>query len=74
MESEREYLTAGDLERLTGTKESTWRYWAHVGQGPPSFRLGKRRVWKRVEFELWLAEQEAATAQRETEQDHKDRR
>jgi prophage regulatory protein len=54
-----EYLDANDLEKITGTKASTWRYWAHIGRGPASFRLGKRRVWRRSVVEAWLAEQEA---------------
>jgi prophage regulatory protein len=58
-----EYLSASDLEELTGTPKSTWRYWASIGQGPPSFRLGKRRVWRRSKVLAWLEEQEkAATA------------
>ncbi len=57
-----EFLDSLDLEGLTGTKASTWRYWAMTNQGPPSFKLGRRRVWKKADVEKWLAEQEAATA------------
>jgi predicted DNA-binding transcriptional regulator AlpA len=70
--TEPEYMTAPDLEGLTGTPESTWRYWAHVDAqrspgdqplGPPSFKLGRRRVWKRTSVLAWLESQEkAATA------------
>lgn len=56
-----EYLSAPELERLTGTKASTWRYWAHVGIGPKSFKLGRRRVWKRADVLAWIAAQEALT-------------
>ena len=42
------FLGALDLEKLTKTKASTWRYWASIGAGPPSFKLGKRRVWQSV--------------------------
>jgi prophage regulatory protein len=55
-----EYLDSDDLEKLTGTKASTWRYWAMIGEGPASFKLGRRRVWKRSEVMAWLAEQEKA--------------
>jgi prophage regulatory protein len=58
----REYLDSEDLEKLTGTRASTWRYWASIGEGPASFKLGRRRVWKRATIEEWLAEQEGATA------------
>ena len=34
----------GRLSGGTGTRASTWRYWASIGQGPPSWKLGRRRV------------------------------
>lgn len=53
-----EYLTAKQLEEWTGTRESTWRYWASIGEGPSSFKIGRRRVWKKSVVAAWLAEQE----------------
>jgi prophage regulatory protein len=53
-----ELLDALELEELTGTKASTWRYWASKGQGPASFKLGKRRVWRRAAVLAWIAERE----------------
>ncbi|WP_081292868.1 helix-turn-helix transcriptional regulator [Mycobacterium colombiense] len=53
-----EYLTAPQLQEMTGTVQSTWRYWASIGQGPASFKLGRRRVWKRSVVEEWLKAQE----------------
>jgi prophage regulatory protein len=55
-----EYLSATQLEALTGTKASTWRYWASIGEGPASFKLGRRRVWKRSTLVAWLESQENA--------------
>jgi predicted DNA-binding transcriptional regulator AlpA len=55
---DKELLGAKDLEALTGTKAGTWRYWANIGEGPASFKLGRRRVWKKSVIEQWLAEQE----------------
>jgi prophage regulatory protein len=57
-----EILDSNHLEILTGTKASTWRYWASIGQGPASFKLVRRRVWKRSTVEAWLAEQQAVSA------------
>jgi prophage regulatory protein len=57
-----EYLNSEDLEKLTGTKASTWRYWAMIGEGPASFKLGRRRVWKRSTVLAWLERQEAVSA------------
>jgi prophage regulatory protein len=54
-----EYMTASDLEDYTGTEASTWRYWAHVGAGPASFKIGRRRVWKKSTVMEWLAAQES---------------
>lgn len=56
---ERRVYDAADLELKTGTKASTWRYWASIGQGPASFKLGRRRVWLKVDVEKWLFEQQA---------------
>jgi predicted DNA-binding transcriptional regulator AlpA len=56
------YMTAEELEEVTGTPASTFRYWATIGEGPPSIKLGRRRVWKRDQFEKWLAKQEANKA------------
>jgi prophage regulatory protein len=58
---DREIVGALDLEKLTGTKASTWRYWASIGTGPTSFKLGRRRVWRQSAVLAWLAEQELAT-------------
>ena len=57
-----EYFTATNLESLTGTPKSTWRYWASIGQGPDSHLLGRRRVWARASAIRWLIEQEQAVS------------
>jgi len=51
-------MTAAELEAFTGTKASTWRYWAHIGEGPASFKIGRRRVWRKSIVMEWLADQE----------------
>jgi predicted DNA-binding transcriptional regulator AlpA len=56
-----EYLSAADLEALTGTPESTWRYFASVGRGPASLKIGRRRVWRKSAVLEWLAAQEKTT-------------
>ena len=57
---EDEFLRAQDCERITGTPAGTWRYWASTGQGPASFKLGRRRVWRKSAVLAWIAEQESA--------------
>ncbi|MGV9546747.1 helix-turn-helix transcriptional regulator [Nocardia beijingensis] len=55
------FLQAADLEGLTGIPAATWRYWAHKGVGPASFKLGRRRVYRQSVIDAWIAEQEART-------------
>ena len=55
------YYYTEDLEGLTGIKAATWRYWASVGEGPPSHLLGRRRVWRKDLADAWLAAQEGRT-------------
>jgi hypothetical protein len=59
------YFTAANLEALTGTRASTWRYWASRGLGPPSHTLGRRRIWARAATIRWLVEQEQAVTNRD---------
>ena len=64
---DRDFLTSQELEKLTGTRASTWRFWASQGRGPTSFRLGRRRVWERAAVLAWLERQKAATVAGEAE-------
>lgn len=54
-------LSVKQASVMTGVAEATLRYWRHANEGPPSFKLGRRVVYRRNELELWIAEQEAAT-------------
>ena len=56
-------MYAQHIEDEFGIKSSTLRYWASINEGPPSFKLGRRRVWRRAAVLAWIAQQEqAATA------------
>jgi prophage regulatory protein len=46
---------------LGGIPLGTIRYWDATGRGPRSFKIGRRRAWRRSEIDQWLANQEAAT-------------
>lgn len=50
----KEFLSAYDLELLTGTPASTWRHWATIGATPPSEKIGRRRVYPRDSAMAWL--------------------
>ena len=49
------------VSQMTGVSANTLRYWRCIGEGPPSFKIGRRVAYRRAEVEKWLAEQEAAT-------------
>lgn len=56
-----DYLSSTALQQLTGIPASTWRYWAINDTGPRSFKIGRRRVWRRTDVLAWIAQQDAAT-------------
>ncbi|NOQ60690.1 helix-turn-helix domain-containing protein [Mycolicibacterium fortuitum] len=49
------------VEGITGIPKGTLRYFRSTNQGPASFTLGRRVVYRRSEVERWIAEREAAT-------------
>lgn len=57
--NEDEFLRDRQCEALTGIPAATWRWWVHSGEGPKSFKLGRRRVWRKSVVLAWIAEQEA---------------
>ena len=55
-----ELLTTVEAAAVAGVTESTLRYWRHVGEGPKSFTLGRRKVmYKKSDVVAWLDEQYA---------------
>lgn len=58
---EDEFWQSTDCEAHTGIPAGTWRYYAHAGKGPASFKLGKRRVWRKSAVLAWIAAQEATS-------------
>ena len=57
-----EFWQAAQCQAATGVPKGTWLYWAHIGRGPQSFKLGRRRVWRKSVILAWIAEQEAAAS------------
>ena len=56
-----ELLTTKQVSERYGIPAATLRYWRHVNQGPASFAIGKRVVYRCSEVEKWIAAQEAAS-------------
>lgn len=58
--AENDLLTTSEVAALTRAPISTIRYWRHVGWGPPSFRLGRRVLYRQADVDRWLEEVRAA--------------
>lgn len=53
------YLTSMQVSEITGIPLGTLRYWRHIGDGPESMTLGRKRVvYKLSKLNHWLAAQE----------------
>jgi predicted DNA-binding transcriptional regulator AlpA len=52
-----ELLTIAEVAEMTRLSVGTLRYWRHVGtEGPASFKLGRRVMYRRADVEKWLQE------------------
>jgi excisionase family DNA binding protein len=50
-----ELLTVADVAEMTRLSAGTLRYWRALGEGgPPSFKLGRRVMYRRADVEKWL--------------------
>lgn len=51
-------LTVVEVAEMTRLSVGTLRYWRHTGTGgPPSFKLGRRVMYRRDDVENWLGEE-----------------
>lgn len=49
-----ELLTVKDIAEICGVPVSTVYHWVALGEGPPSFKLGKHRRFDAAEAREWL--------------------
>ncbi|MDC5696464.1 helix-turn-helix domain-containing protein [Intrasporangium calvum] len=54
-----ELLTLREVADWLRVPEATLRWWRHCRQGPASFRLGRRVMYRQAAVERWLQEQAA---------------
>lgn len=52
---EMELLKTKEVAALARKSESTLRYYAMIGEGPKSFKLGRTRLYARTDVEAWIA-------------------
>lgn len=53
-------LLMPEVSEVTRTPIDTLRYWRHVGDGPPSFKLGRRVMYRAEDVDRWIEEQATA--------------
>lgn len=55
-----QYLSTKQVSERVGIPLGTLRYWRHVGEGPESMVMGRKRVvYKLSRLNEWLAAQES---------------
>ncbi|MEZ5116163.1 MAG: helix-turn-helix domain-containing protein [Candidatus Nanopelagicales bacterium] len=48
------YLTTREVGELARAPETTVRYWRHIDYGPPSFKVGRRVLYRERDVIAWL--------------------
>ncbi len=46
-------LTTEEAAQFLHVPVATLRYWVAEGTAPPSAKIGRRRMWRRVDCEKW---------------------
>ena len=47
-------MTTDEVAEYLRTPAATVRYWVHRGEGPRSFKIGRRRMFRRQDVDAWL--------------------
>ena len=63
-----DWLYTDDLREVLGMSKTALKRQLKAGNLPPHFQVGKRYVWRKDAIETWIADQEAKSARRKTEQ------
>lgn len=50
-------LTVDEVAQRLNRPVTTVKYWLQTGEGPKSFKLGRRRMFRASVVEAWLEEQ-----------------
>lgn len=53
-------LTTEEVAEWLRTSAATIRYWRHLNQGPPGFKVGRRVLYRREDVETWISQQQEA--------------
>lgn len=55
-----DYLTTAEVGQLLRRPSETLRYWRWRGEGPPSFKIGRKVLYDRVDLKAWIDDQKRA--------------
>lgn len=58
---EDEFIDTNEVSTITKIPKGTLRYFRSTDQGPASFTLGRRVVYRKSEVLRWIEEQERST-------------
>jgi DNA-binding transcriptional MerR regulator len=61
MERGTDLLTTPEAAAIVRRPQETLRYWRWRGEGPPSFKIGRRVVYDRDDLLRWVARQKLRT-------------
>jgi DNA-binding transcriptional MerR regulator len=50
-------LTLSQVAEMLNVPAATLRYWRHIGDGPPSARLGRRVMYRESDVTAWVTAQ-----------------
>jgi excisionase family DNA binding protein len=57
-----EDMTTEEVAAMFRTSDETVRYWHHIGKGPASYKVGRRRLYPRAGVLAWRAAQRDAAS------------
>lgn len=57
-------MTIEEVSRDYRIPANTLRFWRQRREGPPSFKLGRRVMYRRADVDAWIEAQVQADAQR----------
>lgn len=52
-----ELMTTEEFAEYVRTPAATIRYWHHRGEGPVSYKVGRRRMYKKADIDAWFEQQ-----------------
>lgn len=52
-----EIMTTDEVAQYLRAPAATIRFWQHAGTGPKSYKVGRRRMYKKTDVDAWFEQQ-----------------